>query len=982
MAYCSHSNNDGDQTLAVFCNTSFSSTWYTQRVNRDTGKLYGQPVGSNSLVMVNASWFQEALNDTNGIASLGIGWNKAQDLLFHNTVAMDGRGLITLGFPAKVVVDRFASIDFHGGDFHLTSGNGDVLVQTKLPHTQMLVGSGTVSVQLVRPNGDVGIQVGNISCDSSDGEPRFFDVKIEGMKYMFHCSTLEIAGVPSVYVLAYRGAGLAGLVHKNTKLALMLLVLMFVSIVVSLSIFIFLIARAARREMYLCAALIKQMEATQQAERKSMNKSLAFASASHDVRASLAAITGLIELCQEDARPDSDLASNLVHMNTCTRDLLGILNSVLDTSKIEAGKMQLDEEEFNLAQLLEDVVDMFYPIGIKKGIDIVLDPCDGSIHKLYLVRGDRGKLKQILCNLLSNAVKFTLEGHVSVRAIVKKISFENAIMASNRNVVLKCSSWLCYKNKEGLNDFDALHAVQQNPNYMEFVFEVDDTGKGIPKDRQKLVFENFVQVKETALGQEGCGLGLGIVQSLVRLMGGEIGIVDKEPGERGTCFKFNIFLATSEAMPAVNEEEEDDSQHFGLHLRTSPIPKSEGSHVILLISGDERRRIAKRLIESLGIKATVLKRGKDLFHVLERLKHKLDLFHLSSSGKTDTNLIDRLSISPSHNSSSLGGNDGSLCFNDGNDQTLPHYKKSNSKNSPSFILIVVDVGAGPVPELCFNVANFRKEVPNSLCKVIWLDNPAVRNATHSKHLEEDWPSPPPCDQILSKPFHGSRLYQVLGLLPEFGGSFQCNSAKSIMGTTSQEVLQHSTDPISPNELNDAKAELGTSSSHQNNPLKKIVIHECDEKGNDDKPLSGKKILVVEDQDLLRMVAIATLTKIGADVEFCVNGKEALDRVCKILSNQCKEGQSTVLPYDYIFMDCEMELMNGYEATRAIRKAEKEYGVYIPIIALTAHAMTEEASKTINAGMDFHLTKPLRMDKLLEAIRTIDEKWNTFEVFPK
>lgn len=196
-------------------------------------------------------------------------------------------------------------------------------------------------------------------------------------------------------------------------------------------------------------------------------------------------------------------------------NIAGILNSVLDTSKIEAGKMQLDEEEFNLAQLLEDVVDMFYPIGVKKGIDVVLDPCDGSIHKLYLVKGDRGKLKQILCNLLSNAVKFTLEGHVSVRAIVKKISFENAIMASNRNVVLKCSSWLCYKNKEGLNDFDALHAVQQNPNYMEFVFEVDDTGKGIPKDRQKLVFENFVQVKETALGQEGCGLGLGIVQSLV-----------------------------------------------------------------------------------------------------------------------------------------------------------------------------------------------------------------------------------------------------------------------------------------------------------------------------------------------------------------------------------------------------------------------------------------------------------------------------------
>lgn len=193
----------------------------------------------------------------------------------------------------------------------------------------------------------------------------------------------------------------------------------------------------------------------------------------------------------------------------------GILNSVLDTSKMEAGKMQLEDKQFNVAQLLEDVVDMFYPLGMKKGVDVVLDPSDCSILKFNLVRGDRGKLKQILCNLLSNATKFTSEGHISVRAMVRKTSIQNQIIASNRKSMLNCLSRMCYKNNGSFSTLEGIDTVQENPNRMEYIFDVDDTGKGIPKDRQQSVFEDFVQVKETDLGQ-GTGLGLGIVQSLVR----------------------------------------------------------------------------------------------------------------------------------------------------------------------------------------------------------------------------------------------------------------------------------------------------------------------------------------------------------------------------------------------------------------------------------------------------------------------------------
>lgn len=312
---------------------------------------------------------------------------------------------------------------------------------------------------------------------------------------------------------------LTTLIHKNIRLAFLLLILIIGVMVITVCAFVYLIVEAARREMHLCGALISQMEATQQSERKSMNKSLAFASASHDIRASLAGITGLIEMCRNElskrdpSRPET--LTNLLQMEVCTRDLLGILNSILDTSKIEAGKMQLEEEEFDIEQLVEDVVDLYHPLGAKKGVDVILDPYDGSIAKSCRVKGDRGKLKQILSNLLSNAVKFTSEGHVVVRAWARKPSLGSEILASNRNNSASCLSCLLFEIERGYSESEVANTIKRDPNLVEFVFEVNDTGKGIPKEKQRSVFENYVQVRETALGHEGTGLGLGIVQSLV-----------------------------------------------------------------------------------------------------------------------------------------------------------------------------------------------------------------------------------------------------------------------------------------------------------------------------------------------------------------------------------------------------------------------------------------------------------------------------------
>ncbi|KAI9187107.1 hypothetical protein LWI28_024442 [Acer negundo] len=952
---------DGGQTLAVYSNTSRSSFCYTQPVNRDTGMLYGEAVVfPQPMIFVNESWFQQSLNSTSsGYSSIGTKWNKPQESLFFSTVAMDGRGIISLGIPDSYVADRFAALDFHGGDFHLTSADGKVIIGTKLKDTRIMARRNSVFVTTLpkyKHNNGHHVQgsVALVSC-TNDGKLSPVHGKVLGVKYIFFCSTLEVAGVHSVYVLSYSRDRLASLVSKDGRASRMLLVFMFLTVIISVGIFIFLIGRAAKREMYLCAALVKQMNATHQAERKSMNKTFALAKASHDVRASLAAITGLVEVCQDDASPQSELAENLSQIRTCTVDLLGILNSVLEMSKIEAGKMELQVEDFNLAQLLEEVVDMFYVVAIKKGVDVVLDPSDGSIMGICLVRGDRVKLKQILCNLLSNAIKFTSEGHVSVRAVVKKKSFEKEIIASNHNVISKCLSSSFFKNKGGFNGLDALHSVEQSPNVMEFDFEVDDTGKGIPKDKRNSVFEEFVQVKETSLGHEGSGLGLGIVQSMVHLMKGDITIVDKEPGERGTCFKFNVLLTICEPE-STNTNEESPKMHndwyrnrFHQHFTSfwNSAPKPEGSHMILFIVGEERRRVLKRYIENnLKIKVTIVKQEKILHQELKKLKRKMDPSYICDySGKSDSIFMENLTKSASNNSEIVATSE------------------SNSRSLSSFTLVVIDAHVGSSSELYRILTNFKKE--NSacwVCKVIWLDNPFIRNAHVREHEENRLV--PPCDHVINKPFHGSCLVEALKLLPECKGTStsQCNV------TSSQDVHHY----IEPNPLKQLKISLETNPVTSSSQLEQIVIH-SDKKGGEEKPLSGKKILVVEDNAIILKLTVTTLRKNGAYVEVCTNGKHAFDQVCKTLSDQRKEGHSKSLPYDYIMMDCEMPVMDGYEATRLIRKEEKHYSVHIPIIALTSHGIGEEASKIAEAGMDFHLTKPLKVYELLEINQTLEEK---------
>lgn len=163
-------------------------SWYKQTVDPDTGKPYGDAIKTTPFTVANATWIQEALNSTNGYASLGNGWNSAQDPLVLNTVSVHGQGVISLGFSVKELVNIFNGVDLHGGSLYLATQNGDVLVGGGLPNTG----------NSEKPTGDQKGYPGDVSCKPNNGTLKASILNIGETKYKAYCSSIDIAGVQSV----------------------------------------------------------------------------------------------------------------------------------------------------------------------------------------------------------------------------------------------------------------------------------------------------------------------------------------------------------------------------------------------------------------------------------------------------------------------------------------------------------------------------------------------------------------------------------------------------------------------------------------------------------------------------------------------------------------------------------------------------------------------------------------------------------------
>lgn len=651
-------------------------------------------------------------------------------------------------------------------------------------------------------------------------------------------------------------------------------------------------------------------------------KSEFLANMSHELRTPLNSILVLAEVLR-DNKPGSLTKDQVKYANVIVNagnDLLTLINDILDLSKIESGKLEIQNETVAIAEILRDVSALFDEIAAKKKMKFNIAVDKRLPGQLFT---DKVRVEQVLKNLLSNAFKFTPDGgSVSINVVPGEMGEEVS-------------------------------------------FRVTDTGIGIAADKQKLIFAAFQQADgSTSRKYGGTGLGLPISQELAALLGGNITLTS-ETG-KGSTFTLSIPYKAGEVLQPRKETIHEVVAELDGHTTEPPKQaiKHDNHEPLIIIVEDDKNfaGILEDYAANHGYESMVLNDGTNAVETIR--EHRPDAV-----------ILDIM----------LPGKDGW--------QILKELKKNDeTADIPVHLMSASEATLTP-PRNEGAISFIKKPTDNFTLEKLFSG--IAQNGTAVKHvlLIEDNEDESHGMQELMKSrgidvdqaFDGRSALALLGKnkyqcaildlhLPDISGldlldkirtdkrfknlPIIINTAADLDKDSFTRLMQYANAMImksdhSPNRLID-EVNLFLNKVNGRSRIAPTLTGIPAVKLNGVNDITGRKILVVDDDERNIFALSAALEGCGVEVHSAYDGEEAI--------NKLEETPGL----DMILMDIMMPKMDGYEAMRQIRRHQKWQK--LPIIALTAKAMSEDCEKCIVAGANDYITKPVDFDRLVSLMK--------------